>query len=175
MEKIRVSKKEAFLAEFPWLHKYLPKEIAYIKVQRADLNLCRRNLNKVTIMVSLLPPVDVYWEKIFLLSFDGQKLGEVGQIKYPPKPKTFWRRNPKPFVKFNKEETIEAVLYRLGTRASEVHFVLSIDWINDNDRPVGTITIFKPPKTFNLPDWLKQEVLIARKEISGELAEIDKN
>jgi hypothetical protein len=171
MEKIKTSKREAFLLEFPWLQKYISNAVASIKVQRIDSDLCRRNLKKTDIALNLFSD-DVLWEEIFLLDAEGKELAKVGQIPQPAKPKTFWKRNPKPFFRYNGKETVEEALFRLEVRANEVRFVLSVDWIKHN-WPLKVVTIFKPPKKFSLPEWLKEEIKIARNEIGKELAAIN--
>ena len=113
-------------AEYPWLSQYLSfyalhgLEIA----KEEDSRILPKRINYFPTFFT--KKADEYSE-VLLLDAKGKKLARVGEIHYPPKPVTWWRRNPKSHTVFNPNETAEEAIVRTGTR-HEVWYVLDVNF-----------------------------------------------
>ena len=112
---------------YPWLAKHLSPE-AILKLEIIMIpnrNICLKRVNYLTMSSGFKWGLEDDYAEVLLLDADGEKLGRVGEIYHPPKPITWWRRNPKPYMIFNPNETVAEAIKRLGIRG-KVRYVLDV-------------------------------------------------
>ncbi len=108
-------------------------------------------------------------EKIFLFDKEGNLLTEVEQAGY-------CRHNESHCddEEWDGEAVGEALL---RVDAKDVYYVVTVHTgyrIRDHHSVGGySVTLYKPPKGFSLPEWVKERRRRAAQAISAEIAEID--
>ncbi len=162
--------------QFPWLRNYVPIGKP-IRIQRADLELCRRHMKVDTMVVDFLSvfPDPEDHEHIYLIDSEGGKVATVGVQEHPSKPRHWlWNRNPTPYETFNPCETVQSTLYRIGPDlADRVHFVLVCPPFYQHPQARRECVLCKPSQKLNLREWLEKEVEAAQADLRRQLEELE--
>lgn len=172
MDRARI---EAFVKEFPFLkkHIYTGWNDGNIKVARADtqLLLLRGKYHSINWGGD---PLGLGEDEIFFFDKDGEELGKVGYVLCYRNPNHKWWRifskeqkwlmeapSSEILAQFRRVKYGESVgegIERLNI-AETVHYILCLMVIvprRDSDSFCArAITIFKPPKSFSLAEWLR--------------------
>jgi len=114
------------LEQYPWLSKYLStEELSLLKIDGfLHQFLPLKRMNFLSLVSEFIWSLEDDYAKVLLLDKDGELVTRVGEIPYPAKPVTWWRKDPKPYMVFNPDETIgEAITRTLG---KEVSYILDV-------------------------------------------------
>ncbi|MFA5830516.1 MAG: hypothetical protein WC878_01670 [Candidatus Paceibacterota bacterium] len=155
-------KLRAYLHEYPFLENYLPAVIRDLKTSRVNETLLSRNKERNT--QDCLGSV---YERIFLLDFAGNHVGEVGVKRFPAEKRTWKNWFPKPSydVEIEREAVYQAVLRLEKEREAVFSEALRLKKKWNANQPhlgmikyimtiyEGEITVYKPPK---LDEWEKR-------------------
>ncbi|MFA5831770.1 MAG: hypothetical protein WC878_08160 [Candidatus Paceibacterota bacterium] len=113
--------------KYPWLAKYLSKEalseLTIVMIPNRNVRLER--VNYLTAMFGFIRGLENDYSEVLLLDAEGEKLGRVGEIHYPPKSAAWWKRRRKPYMIFNPNETAEEAIRRLGIK-KQVWYILDV-------------------------------------------------
>ena len=154
------AKLEAMCREFPFLHRYL-YGIGRVVVSRVSCSLLKDGRKEG--YVGGHSSVQIFCRAYFL-DREGNQICEVGIDS--AKTISFWR-----FWTWGRGiycENIESALRRIGVAESKkVYFIITADYKK------SLLTIHKPPKDFNLTDWIEKEILTEQEVIQRELSTID--
>lgn len=113
-------------AEYPWLSQYLSSYALHglVIASEEDSRIIPQRINYFPTFFT--KKAEEYSE-VLLLDSRGRKLARVGEIHYPAKSVTWWRRNPKPYTVFNPNETAEEAISRTETRHC-VWYILDVNF-----------------------------------------------
>lgn len=198
-ERVSPTTLKAHRRQYPWLDyligtSSLPGPLVRMTTARVDKDLGTRQLVSLQVFERSCRFTYERWmlyEGLVLLDADGQFLRRV---EAPPSEGSIVRSWLGPFDRPRSIErkttlTIEAVLQQYQEDAKRVHYAVSIqpyalgsdEWVHTrttllgyNVREIGrVVTIYKPPKTFTLGDWLEECVRREEQQIRTAIAEID--
>ncbi|MBY0473419.1 hypothetical protein K2Q00_04055 [Patescibacteria group bacterium] len=128
--------------EFPWLEALLNKRgfkyqgferlITAFRVQRVDTALLARSPKAHMYSNDATAYLGKHSERLFVLDADGRPLVQVGMIPHPmPLLLRWWR---KAIIRFNKSETCEQALARIGEGAARrARFIVSLTPVQVGD------------------------------------------
>jgi len=156
------AKRVAFFKEFPWLSKYVRQEdVQKVRVSRIDLPLIRREIGNsdTDFFVAFFDSPE--FERAWLLDAKGEIVTSDAMVR-----KGFLRRRLCfTSSKMEKGETIQNKLIELGEKRKEAVYFLSFF--------KGEVVVYKPPKSFNLDEWIEELLKRTHAELKKNLAEID--
>jgi len=173
------NKLSAYYREFPWLSKFCEiKNAGKVSVQRIDHKLLKKIPDRPDFLEQFIVAsfgdlfdMENSSEEIFLLNSSGESLARVGEIQHDPKPKKWWRKNPRPYTSHSSRETVGEALTRLDAKLQEaVHFIAVMEiW----ELSKTNIVIYKIPKGWTLQQWIEEEIQREQKKIQEEKLQID--
>lgn len=168
-ERMPLEKIEAFFEEFPWVLRYVDGQpVKRVYVSRIEPAF----LDYKPLMVSM-GKGGYYLEDIFLLDKDGKGVvREVEEIVYHRKYFLFGPRVGRPEWRrigcsVSKDTTVGNSLCSLKTEAEKVCFALSYCKYTE------AVIIYKSPKGFSIPGWIKQKIAAEVDAFRKECVEID--
>jgi hypothetical protein len=164
---------EAFYRQFKWLKAWLNEfrvvedNFNTLRVEIVDLDLVRRKRfyhqgDPLANMLFNCSPS--YYENLILLSEKGECFGRVGEI--PRTGKIHWWQSD---TICGNDDTVEALLSRIGANADGVAFVLSIFG--------GDVVIYKVPKKMTIQFKIESDIVREELKLKEEIraAEIAAN
>lgn len=160
----------------------------YLKVERvdADLLLMRREGH---VVVTDLGPQPLGFDEFFFFDKMGRKLGRAGYGLRYRNPEFIWwktlfqprwlKKAPGPdaqgeLARIAPVESVGEAIERLGI-AESVHYVLHTTPVVDpwEGEYVFAVTVYKPPKSFTLVEWIKGQPAREAMALRRKAAEID--
>ena len=199
---ISTAKLAAFSREFPWLEGFVkahhftpsPHALVDLKVFRADEDLLTRKPRSGDDFIvkrswkdikrmswaeeneyrDYLLRFNLAQEFIYLLGSDGKELARIGEISFT-RTKGILQKRVVEDVRYDDDDNVDLALQRLGFRASEVRYVVSLEPVHSSDgHKLGQrVTIYKPPKKMGFKEWLDQRNIEAASTLAAEFANID--
>lgn len=170
-------KLQVFLKEFPWLLQYIDRsKVCDIKASRVSSEMLHRTQRIASDPQEISPSYDPAWfEQIILLDDKGGYITNVGHITQ--KRKSFWQwHSPNKGWEAKSIQTISDALLCLGDKSGDVFYVVTIcDTGNRTFLGKDKVVVYKPPKGFNLKNWLFQVEQAHSNALRQQLSEIDKD
>ena len=185
----------ALFQEFPFLSKHVDKnEVTSVRVSRIDETLLDRSIGHFFVFLegSGYEKEPTWTEKLLILDRNGECLFSLGgywETKIDNrmgKSAMSWLRRwftpDETIVKVMKPTVIADALYWLEKedKLDEAFFVLSFILPGNYDSDLkwqvldkGALMLYKPPKNFNLPNWLREQKRRKEEELAREIADID--
>lgn len=159
----------ALFKEKVWLGKYVcQKDVTKVHVECVDMDLLEETTE----------PEYLRWRKRILL-FDkaGFLLFEVGVSEDPIKiylynPST-WFPGAKTMIVYSDSETLASALLRCDGLAGSVFYIVKLEKEKRRSRTFE-LTLYKPPKNFNLQEWIEKIKIQAHLNLGIEFDAIDK-